>query len=91
MLQKSLFLQTLLCNSSLFLFYRNEDNANNKNYHCFLMLLLLITVMVFLLKDNGIFFLFGIIKKITCFSQFKLCFETQLGHVSSFLAHKTLP
>ena len=67
MLQKSLFLHTFLCDSSLFLFYRNEDNANNKNYHCFLMLLLLITLMVFLLKDNAIFFCLESLKKLLVF------------------------
>ena len=31
-----------------------------------------------------------IIKKISCFSQFELCFETKAGYIFSFLSYETL-
>ena len=36
------------------------------------------------------FFLFEIIKIITCFSRFEFCFETYAWYIFSFLAYKTL-
>ena len=36
------------------------------------------------------FFLFGIIKKIICFSKFELVFETKARHISFSLIYKTL-
>ena len=51
---------------------KNEGNSDNKNHHDVRKLFLLIMLIVLSLQDNPN----SVIKRITCFSQFELFFET---------------
>ena len=60
-----------------------RSNARNNNH--------LIMLTNLLQQDSAIFSLFGIIKRITFFSRFELCLETNAGYIYIlFLANKTL-
>ena len=75
-----------------FLFQRNESNLNSTNhFHALKKLFLLTMLQIFFNARQPHPSLIGIIKRITCFSCFELCFEKQYaGFIFSFLAYKTL-
>ena len=70
---------------------KNENYLNHKHRLGVLMLFVLI-IQIFFTERQCQFYLslFGIIKRIICFSLFYLIFEMYVGHISIYLMYKTL-
>ena len=67
-----------------FSFQKNKGNLDNGNLRSVWTLFLLIMLIVLFHPSP-----FGIIKIITCFSRFELCFRTKSRQIFSLLAYKT--
>ena len=76
-LQKLLFLHTFSCHSSLFCSRRMKAIETINITECFDVILLNNAESFFTARLCHLPFPFGIIKIITCFSRFALCFKTQ--------------
>ena len=89
-LQKSLFSHTFSCHLSLFFVLKEWSNLDNKNHRNVWTLFLLIMLMVFLLQDNAIVFLYlKSLKNELVFNDLNYVLKHKQD-IFSFLAYKTL-